>query len=84
MAMAAEKKAEKESGTKAKSTSKLYRLTFDKDKNKWVIKADGAQRALASYNTKAEAEARLDELTAKNKDAKKSIHKKDGKFQKQR
>jgi hypothetical protein len=78
--VAAAKKTESDSS----GPSVTYRITYDKDKNKWIVKGDGAQRALASYNTKAEAEARVNELLSRNKNARKSVHKKDGKFQKQR
>jgi len=65
-----------------KSNSKTYRITHDKDENKWRVKADGAKRAIGFYNTKVEAEQKVKELRANNKEAKVSIHKMDGKFQK--
>lgn len=68
--------------SKAKSKSKTYRITHDKDENKWRVKADGAERSIGYFNTKAEAEQKVKDLKAKNKDAKVSVHKKDGKFQK--
>ena len=63
------------------SNSKIYRVTPDKEKNKWKVKADGAERAIGYYNTKEEAVKKVDQLKAKNKMAKASIHKKDGKIQ---
>ncbi|MGE0015628.1 MAG: DUF2188 domain-containing protein [Candidatus Methanomethylophilaceae archaeon] len=70
--------------TKPKSNSKTYRIVRDKEKNKWRVKADGAKRAIGYYNTKVEAEQKVKELKAKNKEAKVSVHKMDGKFQKQK
>lgn len=67
----------------AASNSKIYRITPDKEKNKWKVKADGAERAIGYYNTKEEAVKKVDQLKSKNKMAKASIHKKDGKIQKQ-
>lgn len=71
----------KEKAKTAKSKSKTYRVTPDKERNKWKVKADGADRAIGYYNTKEEAVKKADELKSKNKTAKISIHKKDGKIQ---
>ncbi len=73
----------KESKTKSdsKPESKVYRVTPDKERNKWRVKADGADRAIGYYNTKAEAVKKAEELKNKNKNARLSIHKKDGKIQ---
>ncbi|MGI6472467.1 MAG: DUF2188 domain-containing protein [Candidatus Methanomethylophilaceae archaeon] len=64
-----------------KSNTKIYRVTPDKERNKWRIKADGAERAIGYYNTKAEALKKAKELKSKNADAKISVHGKDGKIQ---
>jgi len=69
---------------KAKSVdpkSKTYRVTPDKERNKWKVKADGADRAIGYYNTKEEAVKKADQLKANNKKARISIHKKDGRIQ---
>lgn len=66
---------------KAKSKSITYRVTPDRERNKWRVKADGAARAIGYYNTKEEALKKVDDLKSKNKSASLSVHKKDGKFQ---
>lgn len=66
---------------KKKTNSKIYRVTPDKERNKWRIKADGAERAIGYYNTKAEAMKKARELKSKNENAKISVHGKDGKIQ---
>ena len=58
-----------------------YRVTYDKDRQNWVVKMDGATRASKRCSTKEEALKVAKEL-AKKKDSKLSVHKKDGKFQK--
>lgn len=77
--MVADKTEKKEKAPESKS--KTYRVTPDKERNKWKVKADGAERAIGYYNTKEEAVKKADQLKAKNKMAKISIHKKDGKIQ---
>jgi hypothetical protein len=79
-----EKPVPDEKEIKPKSGSKTYRIVHDKEENKWRVKADGAKRAIGYYNTKVEAEQKVKELKANNKDAKVSVHKMDGKFQKQK
>ncbi len=64
-----------------KSNLKIYRVTPDKERNKWRIKADGAERAIGYYNTKAEAMKKAKELKSKNENTKISVHGKDGKIQ---
>lgn len=61
----------------------IYRVLYDKDNRKWIIKKDGAKRTIESYVTKEEALNRVEQLAA-NKDMKFIVHKKDGKFQKKR
>ncbi|MDN5357706.1 MAG: hypothetical protein PWR17_875 [Candidatus Methanomethylophilaceae archaeon] len=78
----AEKPGSDERDAKPKSNSKTYRITHDKSENKWRVKADGAKRAIGYYNTKVEAEQKVKELKANNKEAKVSVHKMDGRFQK--
>lgn len=81
--MAKDKKDTKKDKTdnKAKSESITYRVTPDKERNKWRVKADGAARAIGYYNTKEEALKKAEDLKSKNKKASLSVHKKDGKFQ---
>lgn len=64
-----------------KTKKALYRVTYDKEERKWVIKKDGAARIITSYATKAEAMDRVKELS-KNQDINFVVKKKDGKFQK--
>lgn len=59
----------------------IYRVSFDKDLNKWLIKRDGATRVIASYVTKDEALNRVKALSEAN-DVGYVVKKKDGKFQK--
>ncbi len=71
---------DEETGTTRKP---IYRVLYDKDNRKWLIKKDGAKRTIESYVTKEEALARVEQLSS-NKDMKFIVHKKDGKFQKKR
>ena len=68
----------KESGAK---TVEKYRVTYDKDKQDWVVKKDGAQKANKRFATKEEATEYAKDL-AKRNNASVVLHKKDGKFQK--
>lgn len=65
------------------SRKPIYRLLYDKENKKWLIKKDGAKRTIDSFKTKEEALGRIQQLAA-NKDLKFIVHKKDGKFQKKR
>ena len=56
---------------------------YDKEQRNWIVKIDGGQKASRRCNTKAEAEKIAKDL-AKKKDANLSVHKKNGKFQKQK
>lgn len=67
--------------SKRKSNYKIYRVTPDKERNKWKIKADDAERAIGYYNTKAEALEKARDLKSKNENVKISVHRKDGKIQ---
>lgn len=59
-----------------------YRVVYDKNQKNWVVKIDGGKRASKRCATKAEA-LEVAKTLAKKKDADLSIHKKNGKFQKQ-
>lgn len=80
MAEAAKKPAAKKAS--ADGPKKNYKVEKDKEKNKWVVKAVGAQRAIGYYNTKDEAIAKVNSLTSKNTNATATVRKTDGTFQK--
>ena len=61
----------------------IYRVAYDKENRKWLIKKDGAKRTIDSYHTKEEAMERVKELCEKY-DLNYVVHKKDGKFQKKK
>ena len=54
----------------------------DKEQKNWIVKIDGGERASKRCATKEEALKVAKDL-AKKKDADLSVHKKNGKFQKQ-
>lgn len=67
---------------KEKSEKKaIYRVVYDKQDKRWLIKKDGAKRVIDSKCTKEEALARVQDLS-ESQDIKFVVHKKDGKFQK--
>ncbi len=78
-AAAAKKPAAK---TASKKESKTYLISKNVEKNKWQVKAYGAERVLKYFVTKAEAEEYVKGLMANNENA--TVHKKkvNGKFQK--
>lgn len=59
----------------------MYRVSYDSEIRKWVIKRDGADRVIDSKVTKEEALKRVKDLS-KKKDVGFTVQKKDGKFQK--
>ena len=75
------KKAEQKK-VEEKKESERYRVVFDKEQKNWVVKIDGGERASRRCATKEEALKVAKDL-AKKKDADLSVHKKNGKFQKQ-
>ena len=76
-----EKVKEEQPEISKKEKLNRYRVTYDKARQNWVVKMDGATRASKRCATKEEALKIAKEL-AKKKDSKLSVHKKDGKFQK--
>ncbi len=75
------KKSSSKETVKASSKKAIYRVVYDKEKQAWVIKKDGAKRIIASFETKEKALARVKDLSQSN-DVGFIVHKKDGKFQK--
>ena len=75
-----EKKEEEE--VEEKEENQTYRIVYDKEQKNWIVRIDGGKRASRRCKTKEEALKVAKEL-AKKKDADLSIHKKNGKFQKQ-
>ena len=65
-----------------KKESETYRVVYDKEQKNWIVKIDGGERASRRCATKEEALKVAKDL-AKKKDADLSVHKKNGKFQKQ-
>lgn len=65
-----------------KKETETYRIVYDKEQKNWVVKIDGGERASRRCATKEEALKVAKDL-AKKKDADLSVHKKNGKFQKQ-
>ena len=80
-----EQNAKKDNKNLEKSVdeSQTYRIVYDKEQREWIVKIDGSKRASRRCKTKAEALEVAKEL-AKKKDADLSVHKKNGKFQKQK
>lgn len=82
-------KAKKEEAPKEKKGEKnmddnqTYRIVYDKEQKNWIVKIDGGQKASRRCKTKAEA-LEVAKNLAKKKDADLSVHKKNGKFQKQK
>ena len=64
------------------TTFERYRVTYDKEKANWVVKKDGGMRATKRFRTKQEALDYVEGLCDR-KGASLSVHKKNGKFQKQ-
>lgn len=69
--------------TEDKEKKGIYRVVYDSENRKWLIKKDGAQRIIDSKATKEEALNRVKLLSEKNEIGF-VVHKKDGKFQKKR
>ena len=69
--------------TEEKTKRGIYRVVYDSENKRWLIKRDGAQRIIDSKMTKEEAIERVKALS-QNQDVGFVIHKKDGKFQKKR
>lgn len=74
----AKKVEEKESASLGK-----YVVVFDKEDKLWKIKRDNAKRVIASYETKADALARV-KILCENNDAGVVVKKKNGQFQKKK
>ena len=64
-----------------KTRAKVYRVSYNRKDHTWVIKRDRAGRVIDSFFTKAEAIARVNELSA-NQDVGFTVKKKNGRFQK--
>lgn len=77
-AKAAKKVEEKEATSLGK-----YVVVFDKEDKLWKIKRDNAKRVIASYETKADALARV-KILCENNDAGVVVKKKNGQFQKKK
>lgn len=73
----------KESENNAEEGNQTYRIVYDKEQKDWIVRIDGGKRASRRCKTKAEALEVAKEL-AKKKDADLSVHKKNGRFQKQK
>lgn len=69
--------------TEEKTKRGIYRVVYDSENKRWLIKRDGAQRIIDSKMTKEEAIERVKALS-QNQDVGFVVHKKDGKFQKKR
>lgn len=69
--------------TEEKAKRGIYRVVYDSENKRWLIKRDGAQRIIDSKMTKEEAIERVKALS-QNQDVGFVVHKKDGKFQKKR
>ena len=69
--------------TEDKEKKGIYRVVYDSENRKWLIKKDGAQRIIDSKATKEEALERV-KILSQNNEVGFVIHKKDGKFQKKR
>ena len=59
-----------------------YTVKFDKEKNDWVILKSGSERAIRRCKTKEEA-LKVAKTLSENSDVPLTVHKKNGKFQKQ-
>lgn len=68
--------------TKEGKKSNKYRVIYSKEQKCWIVRMDGGKRASRLCATKEEALKVAKDL-AKKKDANLSVHKKNGKFQKQ-
>ena len=66
---------------KIKTRAKVYRVSYNRKDHTWVIKRDRAGRIIDSFFTKAEAIARVNELS-ENQDVGFTVKKKNGRFQK--
>ena len=66
---------------KKEDTKGVYRVSYNSETKKWVIKRDGAERVIDSKPTKEEALKRVKQLS-ENQDVGFTVKKKDGKFQK--
>lgn len=64
-----------------KTRAKVYRVSYNRKDHTWVIKRDRAGRIIDSFFTKAEAIARVNELS-ENQDVGFTVKKKNGRFQK--
>lgn len=71
----------KSNATAANTRAKVYRVSYNRKDHTWVIKRDRAGRVIDSFFTKAEAIARVNELSA-NQDVGFTVKKKNGRFQK--
>ncbi len=59
----------------------IYRVIYDAENRKWLIKKDGADRVIASAHTKELALERVKKLSEKQKLGY-VVHKRNGQFQK--
>ena len=66
----------------AKKGAVKYTVKFDKEKNDWVILKSGFERAVRRCKTKDEA-LKTAKTLSENGDIPMTVHKKNGKFQKQ-
>ena len=80
----AAKPATEKKAAAPKKDSKTYLISPNSEKNKWQVKAHGAERVLKYFNTKKEAEEYVKGLQANNSNAKVHKQKKDGTFQKKK
>ena len=65
-----------------KKNAVKYTVKFDKEKNDWVILKSGSERAIRRCKTKEEA-LKTAKTLSENSDVPLTVHKKNGKFQKQ-
>ena len=75
------KKADEQKPETEEKTTERYRVVYDKEEKNWIVRIDGGKRASRRCATKEEALKVAKDL-AKKKDANLSVHKMNGKFQK--
>lgn len=79
--VAQEDKQQEDAEKETKQRRSLYRVIYDKEDRKWIIKKDGNEKITKKVNTKKEALEIVEKL-CENQNLKMVVHKKDGKFQK--
>lgn len=77
----AHRRAKSNAANQANTRAKVYRVSYNRKDHTWVIKRDRAGRVIDSFFTKAEAIARVNELST-NQDVGFTVKKKNGRFQK--